>query len=164
MCLHMLVFFYLKSQKRYVSMWRFSCRCVEVKLKLCLAFRELSHADRITLRLIMRNTGRAKINLAIIGLLASVALLSPGAAHAQTDLSKVKCSEFSQILQSKDHEQEIAGALFMGYLWGLYKEDDESAIIGTRSDNQKLARLGQFCQRNPDVDVITAADRVFPTN
>jgi hypothetical protein len=112
----------------------------------------------------MRNTGRAKINLAIIGLLASVALLGPGSAHAQTDLSKVKCSEFTQIMQSKEHEQEIAGALFMGYLWGLYKEEDESTIVGTKSDHQKLGRLAQFCNRNPDIDIITAADRVWTSN
>jgi len=112
----------------------------------------------------MRNIGRAKINLAAIGLMASVAVLSSGSADAQTDLSKVKCSEFSQIMQSKDHEQEIAGALFMGYLWGLYKDENESAIVGTKSDHQKLGRLGQYCSRNPDIDVITAADKVMSDN
>lgn len=112
----------------------------------------------------MRNTGQVRINLVIIGLLASVALFSPGSAHAQTDLSKVKCSEFTQIMQSKDHEQEIAGALFMGYLWGLYKEEDESTIVGTKSDNQKLGKLAQYCNRNPDIDIITAADKVWTNN
>ena len=109
----------------------------------------------------MNNIGHAKFSRIILGLLVSAALLNSVSANAETDMNKVKCGDFSQIMQSKDHEQEVAGALFVGFLWGLYKGDDDSAIIGNPSDSQKLAKLAQYCTVNPNVDVITAADKLW---
>ncbi len=109
----------------------------------------------------MNKRERTKFNRVIAGLLVSTAVLNAASAAAETDMTKVTCGDFTQVVQSKDHEQEVAGALFMGFLWGLYKGKDDPAIIGTRSDNQKLGKLAQYCTANPNVDVITATDKLW---
>lgn len=79
-------------------------------------------------------------------------------ASAETDLAKVTCGEFNDLLMSNDPKMEVGGALIMGFLWGLYKGDDDSVVIGNASDNKKLGKLGAFCKTNPTVNLIKAAD------
>ena len=112
----------------------------------------------------MKNKGQAKFNRIILGLLASVTFLSSVSAYAETDMTKIKCAEFNEILQGKDHDSEVAGSLFLGFLWGLYKGWGEPAIIGTPSDNQKAAKLGKYCEANPKTGLITAVQQVWNEN
>lgn len=91
-------------------------------------------------------------------LMIVAALFHPIAASAETDLAKVTCGEFNDIMMSNDPKMEVGGALIMGFLWGLYKGDDDSVVIGNASDNKKLGKLGAFCKTNPTVNLIKAAD------
>ena len=95
------------------------------------------------------------------GLAAAGALLASFAAHAETDMRKVKCEDFTAIMQSKDHQQEVAGALILGFLWGFYKEDNEPAVAGTAADTAKLAKLAKYCTENPSADIISTADKLW---
>lgn len=91
-------------------------------------------------------------------MMALAAIFHPIAASAETDLAKVTCGEFNDIMMSNDPKMEVGGALIMGFLWGLYKGDDDSVVIGNASDNKKLGKLGAFCKTNPTVNLIKAAD------
>lgn len=91
-------------------------------------------------------------------LMALVAIFHPMAASAETDLGKVTCGEFNDLMMSNDPKMEVGGALIMGFLWGLYKGDDDSVVIGNASDKKKLGKLGAFCKTNPTVNLIKAAD------
>jgi hypothetical protein len=82
-------------------------------------------------------------------------------AAAETDMTKVTCNDFTEIMLSKDPQQEVAGALFVGFLWGLYKGEDEPLVIGNASDNKKLGKLASFCKANPNTNLITAADKTM---
>ena len=93
--------------------------------------------------------------------LAVCALFFSLPAIAETDLRKLKCSEFDQIMTSKDPKIELGAALIMGFLWGLYKDEDEPPIMGNESDNKKLSKLGKYCAENPNVNIIQAADKLW---
>ena len=88
-------------------------------------------------------------------------MVTSASAKAESDLRKVKCGEFNVIMQSKEKEAEVAGALYLGFLWGFYKDENQPPIAGTASDNEKTAKLGKYCVENPDVDIITAADKLW---
>ena len=99
--------------------------------------------------------------LTMIVSLAVCALFFSLPAIAETDLRKLQCSEFNQIMTTKDPKIELAAAIIMGFLWGLYKNEDEPPIMGTESDNNKLRKLGKYCAENPNVNVTQAADKLW---
>lgn len=106
----------------------------------------------------MKSTGQ---NYLLGASLAVATLFNSFSASAETDMTKVKCGDFSQIMQSKDPQMEVAGSLFMGFLWGLYKDQDEPMVIGNASDIEKLKKLATFCTANPNANLMTAADKVM---
>lgn len=108
--------------------------------------------------MIMRSMGKKECAGALIALAMMFNSLS---ASAETDMTKVTCGEFTDIMMSKDPKTEVAGALFIGFLWGLYKGEDESLVIGNASDNKKLGKLASFCKANPTANLIAAADKTM---
>jgi hypothetical protein len=98
--------------------------------------------------------------LAWIAIMGSAAL-APTFARAEADLRKISCKEFDAIMQSKDSRQEVAGALLLGFLWGLYKGDDEPPVAGDASDNAKAAKLGKYCTEHPDASLVKAAEKAW---
>jgi hypothetical protein len=101
----------------------------------------------------------ARKSLAI--LFVGAVMFASASAKSEADLRKVKCAEFSAVMQSKEKEAEVAGALYLGFLWGFYKDENQPPIAGTASDNEKAAKLGKYCAENPEVDIITAADKLW---
>ena len=86
-------------------------------------------------------------------MLIAAAMLSAAApARAeQLDLSTIKCKEF--VTSSKDN----IGLILM-WLEGYYSDQDAKPIVDfdkMQSDGQKL---GEYCGKNPDHSLITAAD------
>jgi len=76
-------------------------------------------------------------------------------AQAQTiDLSKVSCKDFAAL--DKD-------SLVMTWAWlyGYYADQDADPIIDFKELAGKGAKLVEFCSRNPDVDMITAAEPIY---
>ena len=109
----------------------------------------------------MKGTGKSGFSLIISALLASTFFLTSFSASAETDMRKIKCGDFSAIMQSNEHQQEVAGSLFIGFLWGLYKGEDEPPVIGTPSDTEKLAQLAKFCAANPAAGLMKAVDQLW---
>lgn len=100
-------------------------------------------------------------NYYAVGIVALGMAFNPLQATAETDMTKVTCSDFTEIMLSKDPQQEVAGALFVGFLWGLYKGEDEPLVIGNASDNKKLGKLASFCKANATTNLIAAADKTM---
>ena len=109
----------------------------------------------------MKATGKRGVASTFGALVISAICFASFSASAETDMRRIKCGEFTSVMQSKDREQEIAGALFMGFLWGLYKSDDEPPVIGTPSDNERLAQLAKYCVANPNAGLMTAVDKLW---
>jgi acid stress chaperone HdeB len=88
-------------------------------------------------------------------ILATAALLAAGApVPAQTlDMSTVKCKDF--VTSSKDNV-----ALILMWLQGLYAGEDSSPIVDFGKTEKDAKKLGEYCGKNPDHSVITAADEV----
>ena len=88
-------------------------------------------------------------------ILATAAMPAAGApASAQTlDMSTVKCKDF--VTSSKDNI-----ALILMWLQGFYADEDASPIVDFGKMEKDAKKLGEYCGKNPDHSVITAADEV----
>ncbi len=89
-------------------------------------------------------------------MLSAVAMLwTADPVHAdQLDLSTVKCKEF--VSSGKDN----IGLILM-WLEGFYSDQDAKPIVDfdkMKSDGEKL---GEYCGKNPDHSLITAATDVM---
>ena len=77
------------------------------------------------------------------------------ATHAAVlDLSNMPCRDF--LATDKDEIRII-----LAWLDGYYKDDQDGAIIDTDVLVANLKKLNEYCAANPDVALITAADRLF---
>src|SRR3954453_20408017 len=87
--------------------------------------------------------------LVLAGLLAA----APASAEG-LDLSTVKCKDFFE--SRKDN---------IGYtlacLDAYYRGDDDPPIIDFEKMKADAAKLGSYCAANPNVGLITAADKLF---
>ena len=80
---------------------------------------------------------------------------APAAAMAQkADLSKLSCKEF--VALDKD-----AIVLVWAWLYGYYSDQDADPIIDFDKLTGQGSKLADFCKRNPDVDIITAAEPIY---
>ena len=70
------------------------------------------------------------------------------------DLATKTCRQF----QTSDQE-EIK--LILTWLDGYYREDTEPAVIDTDRFLENAQKLGEYCRANPDISIITAADKLF---
>ena len=78
----------------------------------------------------------------------------PAQAQKQIDLSTMTCKRFFEY--DKDNL-----AIMLMWLDGYYSEDDAPPIVDFDKMTENSRKLGQYCARNPDKSVITAADEVI---
>jgi acid stress chaperone HdeB len=90
----------------------------------------------------------------LIVLATAATLLGAMPAGAQQlDMSTVKCRDF--VSSSKENI-----ALMLMWLQGYYSDEDASPIVDFDKMMKDAKKLGEYCAKNPDHSVITAADEV----
>jgi acid stress chaperone HdeB len=88
-------------------------------------------------------------------LLFGAILLTTSPASAQVlDLSTIKCREF--ISSGKENIGVI-----LAWMNAYYKEEDDPPTIDFAEMAKAGERLGTYCAQNPDIGLITAADKLF---
>lgn len=71
---------------------------------------------------------------------------------AQTmDMSTVKCRDMAANTAEKN-------AMILMWLQGYYADEDASPIIDFDKMGRDVKKLGEYCEKNPDHSIITAAD------
>ena len=91
-----------------------------------------------------------------LAILAVTAMLS-GTVHAnaqQLDMNTVKCKDF--VASSKEN----IGLMLM-WLQGYYSDEDASPIVDFDKMMKDAQKIGEYCAKNPDHSVITAADEAL---
>ena len=91
--------------------------------------------------------------LLILSTAAMIAAAAPVQAQ-QLDMSTVKCRDF--VSSSKDNI-----ALMLMWLQGYYSDEDASPIVDFDKMGKDAKKLGEYCARNPDHSVITAAEEAL---
>ena len=76
------------------------------------------------------------------------------AQKQQFDLSIVTCKQFFE------YNKENLSLMLM-WLDGYYSEDDAPPIVDFDKMGENSKKLGEYCGKNPDHSVITAADKVM---
>ncbi len=86
-------------------------------------------------------------------ILTTAAMLSAAipANAQQLDMSTVKCRDF--VSSSKENI-----ALMLMWLQGYYSDEDASPIVDFDKMGKDAQKLGEYCAKNPDHSVITAAE------
>ena len=86
--------------------------------------------------------------------LAAIVWSALPAEAEQLDLSTVKCRQFLQ--SSKENI-----ALVLMWLEGYYSEENAQPVVDFDQMSENSKKLGEYCGKNPEHSVITAADRVM---
>ena len=86
-------------------------------------------------------------------ILATAALLASAIpAQAQKlDVSTIKCRELASSSKEKI-------ALILMWLQGYYSDEDASPIVDFDKMGKDAKAIGEYCEKNPDHSVITAAE------
>ena len=93
--------------------------------------------------------------ISAICLAIALAVAAPATASAQkVDLSTIKCSEF--IKSSSDR----IGLILM-WLTGYFADEDDPPVIDFDEMKTKAGQLGEYCDKNPDIGLMTAAEEIF---
>lgn len=89
------------------------------------------------------------------GVLAAAMLFAVPSAYAdKLDLSTIKCQDF--LKSSKDNI-----AVIITWLDAYYKNENDPPIIDFDKFQANSAKLAKYCADNPDVGLITAADKTL---
>ena len=85
----------------------------------------------------------------------AIALFAATPAQAQkVDLSTIKCSEFIK------SSTERIGLILM-WLTGYFADDDDPPVIDFDEMKERAKKLGAYCEKNPDIGLMTAAEEIF---
>ena len=77
-------------------------------------------------------------------------------ARAQDiDMNTIKCKDFIAADKS-----EVGNILI--WLEGFYTKEDDPPILHVQKMQSDAQNLGKFCGNNPNVSIITAAEKVMP--
>jgi acid stress chaperone HdeB len=88
----------------------------------------------------------------ILGVATAALLLAIPSAQAQRlDVSTIKCKDF--LASSTDNI-----AFIMMWLQGYYSAEDSSPVIDFDKMKKDGIKLAEYCGKNPDDSLITAAD------
>jgi acid stress chaperone HdeB len=87
-------------------------------------------------------------------LLGTTMLAAAPAQAQQVDLSTITCKKFFEY--SKDNL-----SIMLMWLDGYYAEDDAPPVVDFDKMTENAKKLGEYCGKNPDHSVITAADKVI---
>lgn len=92
---------------------------------------------------------------AVATLLAAFLVTAAAPVSArQLDLSTVKCKEFME--SGKD-----TMALIMMWMHGYYADQEAAPVIDFDKMTEDTAKLAEYCTKNPDNGLITAAEEVL---
>jgi acid stress chaperone HdeB len=85
----------------------------------------------------------------------ALALFGPVQAKAEKlDLSTISCKRFF------DYSKENIG-LLLTWLEGYYSGDDDDPVIDFDKMAVNAKKLGEYCAKNPDIGLITAAEKIY---
>jgi acid stress chaperone HdeB len=87
-------------------------------------------------------------------LIAAAVMAALSASAADVDLSTISCKQF--VALDKDNI-----AVYITWLDGYYKEENDPPIINFDSFQKNSQALGEYCGSHPDEGLITAADQSF---
>jgi acid stress chaperone HdeB len=90
-------------------------------------------------------------------LMIAAMLWATGPAQAQKqqfDLSLITCKQFFEY--SKDNL-----AIMLMWLDGYYSDEDSPPIVDFDKMGENSKKLGEYCGKNPNHSVITAADKTL---
>jgi acid stress chaperone HdeB len=76
------------------------------------------------------------------------------AQKQQFDMSVITCKQFFE------YNKENLSLMLM-WLDGYYSEDDAPPVVDFDKMGENSRKLGEYCGKNPDHSVITAADKVM---
>lgn len=76
------------------------------------------------------------------------------ASAEKWDLSTMTCQQF--ISSDKDTITVI-----LSWLDAYYKDEDDPPVIDTDKFVRNAGKLGEYCATNPQIGLITAADKLF---
>jgi len=93
-----------------------------------------------------------RIRAALLALPLSIAF-SPASADV-LDLSTIKCKDF--MAGSKERI-----GVTLAWMDGYYREEDDPPILDFDRFSKNAEKLGAYCESNPNVGLITAADKLF---
>jgi acid stress chaperone HdeB len=91
--------------------------------------------------------------LCVTLLAATLGAAVPASAQV-VDLSTITCKDFFEGPESRI-------SYVLTWLDAYYREEDAPPIMNFDKMKADAAKLGAYCQRNPTVGLITAADKVF---
>jgi acid stress chaperone HdeB len=94
------------------------------------------------------------MRLPLATLVAAMFLASSPAASQVLDLSTIKCRDF--ISSGKDNI-----GIVLAWMNGYYKDEDDPPTIDFAKMVKDGERLGAYCAANPEIGLITAADKLF---
>jgi acid stress chaperone HdeB len=93
--------------------------------------------------------------LSTLAIAVAVLAAAPAqAAEQKVDLSVVTCKQFFEY--SKENL-----SLMLMWLDGYYKSEDDDPIIDFDKMADTSKKLGEYCGKHPDDDVITGAEKVL---
>ncbi|HVZ51440.1 MAG TPA: HdeA/HdeB family chaperone [Pseudolabrys sp.] len=92
----------------------------------------------------------------ILAMLTAAAFMCAAvpAQAQQLDLATVKCKDFVS------SDQQTIGLILM-WLEGYYSESDAKPVVDFDVMKENGSKLGEYCGKNPDHSLITAADEVM---
>jgi acid stress chaperone HdeB len=86
-------------------------------------------------------------------LTAALATASPASAQV-LDLSTITCKNFFEGPESRI-------GYVMTWLDAYYRDEDSPPVIDFDKMKSDGVKLGEFCQKDPSIGLITAADKLF---
>lgn len=87
----------------------------------------------------------------LAGLAIALGLFCTPAIAQTMDMSTVKCRDMASNSTEKN-------AMILMWLQGYYADEDASPIIDFDKMGKDVKKLGEYCEKNPDHSIITAAD------
>src|SRR5215212_6432552 len=87
--------------------------------------------------------------------LLKAAVATASSASAQViDLSTITCKNFFEGPESRI-------SYVMTWLDAYYRDEDSPPVIDFDKMKSDGVKLGEYCQKNPSIGLITAADKLF---
>ena len=87
--------------------------------------------------------------------LLTATLATASSASAQVvDLSTITCKNFFEGPESRI-------SYVMTWLDAYYRDEDSPPVIDFDKMKSDGVKLGEYCQKNPSIGLITAADKLF---
>jgi acid stress chaperone HdeB len=86
---------------------------------------------------------------------AAALLVGPPAQAVTLDLSTITCKNFFENIKGEQL------AIIMSWLHGYYRDEKDPPVINTDDFTKDMTKLAGYCGSNPDIGLITAADKTL---